>query len=180
MVQETTIVHSMRYILGVLIDIQGPALEISSQYEDVPRIFDPFQIILESLRTLTVDISAMMHQIEDNITSLEDNPNLDHRGGWKVFFRILFRICEKLKACIRNLPPIPPDEGLVNRLSRNYLEGLTQPKLLVVKEASVKAVEVFKKLRYIAFHGHELNEKEVLGLAGESYTHPFWYNVCLH
>lgn len=169
--------RSMGYIVRVFDEAIVPTQDKLAQYTAVESISVVLSKVLHSMQELRSGIYKMKVDIETHYESGVNNPNMDPRGGWKVYFRILHLAINKLKRVLRTLPDIPLEEGIGQYLSRLYLQNLVSSNLKLVEESFEYSLSSFKKLKYVAYHGHSMTEQELLETAFKSYHHPFWYTV---
>lgn len=145
------------------------------------RSIKTYGILSSISRNMRSILTELIELIDDLNSYKPDNGfdiNIDHRGGWKVFFRLLRRIAFKLKFCIKNLPHIPDNEGFDEKLVRRHIQGFYYSYFLNLNTYFENILLIVINLRKISTKGHLMNEEEVLDIAKVSIK-PIWLDVCL-
>lgn len=133
--------------------------------------------ISNNMRTIILELKELIDDLNDYHPNGFD-VNIDHRGGWKVFCRLLKRVALKLQVCINNLPYISEREGFDERLVRKHIQGFYYPYFINLNSYFENISIIVRNMRKISTKGYSMNEDEVLEIAKLSIK-PFWLDVCI-
>lgn len=130
-------------------------------------IYEQLQIILDAIFT------------EDGANNLISNPNCEIRGTWRVVARIMTRVIKDTVETVSILPDIPSPEGLNHYLSRKLKQNSFLSKMVRQLEHLEYSAKCMTRLVMVTVHGEVFDESNIRDFLEASYSHPFWYTVCV-